>query len=139
MTSDIQIDSSNNNNKCNRDDNEATIESSSNNNYLLNNINYLKLLKTKEYLMQDSNNMEKSIIHHLIIWQSKYSNQIILKLHPFITHLKTSSNTQQQHSSEERNQNKKRFDVWSFMFLISLLKLLSTFNFKLIRLIHSKQ
>ncbi|EGC38189.1 hypothetical protein DICPUDRAFT_76247 [Dictyostelium purpureum] len=124
MTSGIQIDSLNNNNKCNRDDNEATIESSS-----------------KEYLMQDSNNIEKSIIHHLIIWQSKYSNQIILKLNPFITHLKTSSNTQQQHSSEERNQNKKRFDVWSFMFLSSLLKSLSNYPhlILLIRLIHSKQ
>ncbi|EGC29248.1 hypothetical protein DICPUDRAFT_84714 [Dictyostelium purpureum] len=96
------------------------------NSYLLNNINYLKVIKNKSILYARFQQYREINYQSSYNMASKYSYQIILKLHPFITRLKTSSNTQQQHSSEERNQNIKRFDVWSFMFPSSLLKLLSS-------------
>ncbi|EGC40468.1 hypothetical protein DICPUDRAFT_73963 [Dictyostelium purpureum] len=85
MTSDIQIDSSNSNNKCNKDDNEATIESSSNNNYLMNNINYLKVIKNNRILyarFQDkmlSDNRPTTIVAN-VISNDKKSIKIALNL-----------------------------------------------------------
>ncbi|EGC40450.1 hypothetical protein DICPUDRAFT_74023 [Dictyostelium purpureum] len=82
MTSDIQIDGQN---KCNRDNKEATLESSSNNNYLLNNINYLKVIKNNRILyarFQDkmlSDNRPTTIVAN-VVSNDKKSIKIVLNL-----------------------------------------------------------
>ncbi|EGC28700.1 hypothetical protein DICPUDRAFT_85220 [Dictyostelium purpureum] len=72
--------------KCNRDNNiEAAIESSSNNNYLLNNINYLKVIKNNRILyarFQDkilSDNRPTTIVVN-VVSNDKNSIKIALNL-----------------------------------------------------------